>query len=107
MALNNLAKLEITQGDTLDFAVTFTADGSVIDLTGGTIVCKVHNCGTVLSTATTTVFDDPTSGVQAITFDDAETTDWPIGLISYEIKLTTAAGNIKTKNGVIEVVRNF
>lgn len=107
MALNSLTKLEVTKGDTLEATVTFTSSGTAINLTGGEIVCKVYNCGTVLTTKTIISFSAPTTGIQAITFDGSDTTAWPIGLISYEIKLTTAAGSIKSKSGIIEVVKDI
>ena len=103
MALNSLTKLEVTKGDTLEARVAFTSGGAAINLTDGEVVCKVYSCGTVLTTKTITSFTAPNTGIQTIIFTGSDTSDWPIGLINYEIKLTTAAGSIKTKSGTIEV----
>lgn len=98
-----LTKLTTTQNDTLEIVITFTSNGAVVDLTGGTVVVKAHNCGTVLSTITTTSFTAPTTGVETFLFSDTDTATWPVGLIEYEVKLTTAGGAIVTKRGYIEV----
>jgi len=83
--------IDITQGATEKLELTFTSNGTAVDITGGTV-------SLIIKTATTdadadaiynediTVFDAPTTGVQNITFTDAETDLWAIGILYAQVK---------------------
>lgn len=101
-------KLITTQGDTLDFTITVTDSASVaVNITDATLVCKVYNCGTVLTTKTVTSHTTPISGITTISFSTVDTAAWPIGLLKYELRLTTAASKVYTDTGILEVKKDI
>lgn len=97
-------RIQINQGNTLDIKWTCTdSDGSVVDLTGATVVMKVYNESTLVESKTVTSHSDPTAGETIISFTAAQTNDWPLNLLDYEIEVTLADGKVFT--GLTEYIQ--
>lgn len=90
-------RIQINQGNTLDIDWTCTdSAGAVVDLTGATVVMKVYNESTLVETKSVTSHTNPTAGETVISFTAAQTNDWPLNLLDYEIEVTLSDGKVFT-----------
>lgn len=101
-------KLTTTQGNTLEFTVTVTdSTGAAVDLTGATAVTKVYNGSTIVETYTTTSHTSPLTGVTSVVFTAAQTADWPIVLLGYEIQITLSNLKVYSMTDYLECKKNI
>jgi hypothetical protein len=101
-------KLTITQGNTLEFVINVTdSTGAVINLTGATIVVKVYLGATIIETYTTTSHSDPTGGVSSGVFTAAQTLDWPVNVLGYEIQATLSNAKVYSMTDIIECKKDI
>lgn len=98
-------RITLIQGNTLDNTFTcLDSDGNAVDLTGATVVMNVYNESSLIETKSVTSHTDPTNGITVISFTSANTSDWPLTLLDYEIEVTLSSGKIFTAiNDYIEV----
>jgi hypothetical protein len=101
-------KLTVTQGNTLEFTITVTdSTGTAVDLTGATLVVKVYNNSTIVETYTTTSHTTPLSGISSGVFTAAQTADWPVTLMGYEIQATLSNGKVYSMTDYLEVKKDI
>ena len=102
-------KLTVTQGNTLEFTITVTdSTGTAVDLTGATLVVKVYSSsGTIIETYTTTSHTTPLSGISSGVFTAAQTADWPVALLGYEIQATFSNSKVYSMTDYVEVKKDI
>lgn len=101
-------KLTTTQGNTLEFTITVTdSTGAAVNLTGATVTVTVYNGTTTVETYTTTTHSSPTTGVTSAVFTAAQTADWPITLLGYEIQASLSNAKVYSMTDFIECKKNI
>ena len=87
--------LDLKQGDTLDLAcVVQTCEREPVDITGWQIVCGLRDASGAWGAQINAVITDATAGRYSLRAESAQTTDWPAGGLSADIRYTTASGYV-------------
>lgn len=101
-------KLTVTQGNTLEFTITITdSTGTAVDITGATVVIKIYNGSTIVETYTTTSHTTPASGITSGVFTAAQTADWPVTLLGYEIQATLSNAKVYSMTDLCECKKDI
>ena len=95
-------KLKIGDDETVRFTIT-DADGSVVDLTGGTIKLKIADNIDVTDASadyvgTYTSFTDAANGIHDETIPDSETGTWSAGKKKYQVRFINSGGIVVSED---------
>jgi len=99
--MSTTADLSQRIGDTQKYSLTFTEDGSPLDITGATIYLTVKKDLSdtdleALFQKVVTAHTDPAQGETEIVVNPADTSSLECGSYFYDIQVTTAGGEIYT-----------
>jgi len=81
-----MASISHKRGDTLEWVVTLTQDGSAVDISGWTISSDVRNGDTLIQSLTVAITDGA-NGVFSLSATPTETASWTLGTHSVDIEL--------------------
>ena len=92
--MNQPSVIELKRGDTLDLGCTVQAEGVPLDITGWQIDCWVRAPGGRLVHRFAVEVTDPAQGEYSMAASSAETTAWPPGKLTADIRYADAAGRV-------------
>lgn len=88
--------MDIVRGDSFILALSVKVDGLAQDLTNWQIRSSIASTFAIVSDLTVT-YTDRAGGKYDLT---ADTTSWPLGPLSFDIRYTTDAGQVVTTSKV-------
>ena len=95
--------MRIKRGDSFLLALVTRVDGARQDLTNWGVRAAIASCYGVINELTVT-FTNRAQGEFELS---ADTTEWPIGVIEFDIRYTTDVGQIVTTNSVkVNVIKS-
>lgn len=86
-----MANITHKRGDTLEWVVTLTQDGTVVDISSWTITSQIRQDTTLIASLTVTKTDS-SNGVFSLTATASATATWSLGTHSVDIEFIDGSG---------------
>lgn len=102
-----MANITHKRGDTLEWVVTLTQDGSAVDISQWTITSQIRQDTTLIASLTVTKTES-TSGVFSLTATAASTASWSLGTHSVDIEFIDQNGFVvSSQTFTLQLVRDI
>jgi hypothetical protein len=102
-----MANITHKRGDTLEWVVTLTQDGSVVNISDWTITSQIRQDTTLIASLTVTKTDS-TNGVFSLTATAASTASWSLGTHSVDIEFINDSGFVvSSQTFTLQLVRDI
>ena len=102
-----MANITHKRGDTLEWVVTLTQDGSVVDITGWTITSQIRQETTLISDLTVTIVN-AANGQFNLSATPAQTSSWTLGSHSVDIEfINTSLFVVSSQTFTLQLVRDI
>jgi len=102
-----MANITHKRGDTLEWVVTLTQDGSVVNISDWTITSQIRQDTTLIASLTVTKTDSA-NGVFSLTATAASTASWSLGTHSVDIEFINDSGFVvSSQTFTLQLVRDI
>lgn len=102
-----MANITHKRGDTLEWVVTLTQDGSIVNISDWTITSQIRQDTTLIASLTVTKTDS-TNGVFSLTATAASTASWSLGTHSVDIEFINDSGFVvSSQTFTLQLVRDI